>query len=183
MHTYKDKTGREWKIDLSLQDVVDLEAIDYTPVCSFVPKFRTPDVDTLRSILEQPLLAGVIGWYFARKQVIEETILIPDGEPVAPEGQPKMKRMEDKDYYRLFGTAELTALKEAIVKEYGNFFQMAPTSIQKLIETSSNLRRIGAEELEKAISEEFSEDKMRQMIQKEVNNLVKEAQRQTEIPA
>lgn len=161
MHTYKDKAGRKWEISLSLEDVIDLEDIDYTPILDFTPKFRKIDQETLLAVLQSPFLAGVIGWYFAKKQVAAQNI--PDNVSI-----------KEEEYYRSLEAEHIDALAKAFVEEYAGFFRMTPTSIQKLIETCSRLRKIGEEELINAVDEKFSEDNLREMLRQDISRIAEE---------
>lgn len=170
--TFKDRTGEEFTIHLTLNDIFSIEAYDFQGHCKPV-KLVPPEDKFFEERIGDPKLLFGIAWILVQRQIKGKKYKNPDYDPKNETSEEFVTINDELDFAYRFDGESLKNLKKGVWHELTGFFPEAATTIRSLIERLLRLQEIGIargkklidanlkdEDLEKAWDE--AEEKMRE---------------------
>lgn len=165
MHTFKDRNGTEWIIDLDLSLVRQIECYNFGPALSpreaasgeeVAPhyiSFFPPQEDLLTDIITNPAVCFGMVWCCVRAQAKERGI------------------EDEMDFARLFKGDHIRDARLAFYKELPDFFPEMATTLTTLIERFSRTNEVADRKVAARLMEVMGDERIEELVDRELANL------------
>jgi len=176
MHTFNDKFGQVWSLDLDLALVQELENHDF-PAHGKI-KFFPPSENLLQLLSETSISFGMI-WEMCKYQLVGKTYY-PRISSLTEEAT--AQPITNQEHFAMcFNGDTVEQSRIALFEELGNFFPQMRTTLKQLTERYSHLvglvNRKSAQKMEAELSDEKMETLIDQLFEEKTTQLPPEMQK------
>lgn len=158
MHTFNDKYGQVWSLDLDLALVQELENHDFANHGKI--KFFPPSENLLQLLSETSVSFGMI-WEMCKYQLSGKTYI-----PRTTEGNPNQpQQISNMEHFAMCFSGETVVLSRiALFEELGNFFPQMRTTLMQLTERYSHLVNLVNRKTAQKMETDLSDEKIEALI-------------------
>ena len=162
MHSFKDKNGTDWIIDLNLETIRFIESCNFGQALrkddNYYIQMWPPQEDLFTEIITNPAVAFGMIWCCCREQAAERNI------------------KSEEEFARLFNGQAAQDSRLALYEELPDFFPEMRTTLKALIDRYSRIHQIADQKLGKKATEMMSDE----MLEKEVDKAIAKIQKDFE---
>lgn len=164
MHTFKDKHGTDWTVDLTLNQIRRIEAADFSPAFhSDEPqyiRFFPPQENLFTEVITNPAVAFGIVWICCQQQAEERGI------------------KTEEEFANLFNGKALQDSRIAFYEELPDFFPEMATTLAALVERFTTIQKRADQKLsegtKRIMNDEIVDREIDKAIAKAEENLKRE---------
>lgn len=155
MRTFKDKTGQEWIVELTLDKVKYIESYDFAealgePSPCHIRMFP-PEEDLFTTKITNPAVCFSMIWCIVREQAASRGI------------------EDELAFAKLFDGRTMQDARLAFYEELPDFFPEMMTTLRTLIGTYSKVQKIADKKLNQKAMKHLSDEQIEKMVEEEIN--------------
>lgn len=178
-HTFNDKFGKQWNVDLNLGTAQEIEDYDFAGRASKIQLVPPQDDLFTEQINNSKVVFGMV-WICCQDQIrdfnnhiaIHDFTDIPLDDPRRSELRPINNEL---DFAKRMDGISAAAMKEALWAELPNFFRDAATSLKNLMGRYSRIQEKANARISKSLDQNvnrlLSDEKIDEMVEKEILTL------------
>lgn len=156
MHTFKDKDGIQWEVDLNLSHIRYLESVDFSLATNGEfehIKFIPPQENLFSHVITNPAICFEIVWACCKNQAEKRDINTIE------------------EFASKFDGRALQESRIAVYEELPPFFPENLTSLKALISRYSSIQRIADEGIVDLLNKKIGDKELRELVQEELDNM------------